>query len=128
MSEPDLDRLRNQYRDWATADLVRIVADSESYRPDAVSVVREILAARDPTEVAALTDEADAEQRHREATASEPLGWGSKAACLIFCGLPGIVIAVLHESQGKTQKARDAWRWVVYGWVTWITIGFLFSL
>ncbi len=128
MSDRDLEELRDQYRDWPTEDLLQVVAESDSYRPEAVRVVREILATRDPAEVAALTEVVAAEQHHKEVVASEPLSWGLKVACLVFCGLPGIAIAVIQESGGKTRRARDAWRWVGYGVVTWFMIGLLVSL
>jgi len=125
MSALDLEQLRRQYRDWPTEDLLRLVAERESYRPEAVHVVREILAARDPAEVAVHTDVVATEQRLQEAVATEPLSWGLRVACLVFCGIPGIAVAVLQESQRKKQAARDAWRWFGYGVATWFALGFL---
>lgn len=71
MKAADLVRLRNQYRSWSTEDLVRVVTRSEDYRPEAVQVVRELLADRDQTEIARLTR---AVQRERQEQARGPLG------------------------------------------------------
>jgi hypothetical protein len=71
VSAADLVRLRNQYRTWSTEDLVRIVARREDYRPEAVQVVREVLADRDPAEIATATA---AVQRERQEQARSQLG------------------------------------------------------
>lgn len=84
MSGNDLEEFRDRYRNWPTEDLVRVVAESEGYRPEAVSAAQEILATRDSTEVAAAADLVAAEQRQQEAAAKEPLSWGLKAVCLLF--------------------------------------------
>ncbi len=115
----ELEELRIQYQGWS--DLLRVVAASQDYRPAAVQVAREVLATRDQVEVGALTQSVRAELQdegeEKQRLADEPLTPGLKAMCFILSGFPGIVFAAYQSSQGRTRRAREAWMWVLFGWV-----------
>ncbi len=117
----ELEELRIQYQGWSTHDLLRVVAASQDYRPAAVQVAREVLATRDQVEVGALTQSVRAELQdegeEKQRLADEPLTPGLKAMCFILSGFPGIVFAAYQSSQGRTRRAREAWMWVLFGWV-----------
>jgi len=111
VSGRSLDELRNQHRDWSTEDLLRIVVESQDYRPEAVQVVREILVTRDPAELETFTEVVMAEQRQGEALAAELLSPFLRAICFVFCGIPGIVIAAYQESQRAPRLSSTTTRW-----------------
>jgi hypothetical protein len=120
-ADRELEELRIRYQGLSIHDLLRVVAASQDYRPAAVQVAREILAARDEAEVGAIAQdvrvELQDEDEEKQRLADEPLTPGLKAMCFILSGFPGIVFAAYQTSQGRTRRAREAWMWVLFGWV-----------
>ncbi len=121
-SDRDLRELREHYAHWSTEELLRVVHAPKDYRPEAVQAAQQILAQREPDEIAALTAAVIAdlgqEQETRQRMVDEPLGPTAKALCFVFCGIPGIVFAAYQESKGKAGRSREAWKWIGYGWAT----------
>lgn len=126
----DIQELRSQYANWSTEDLLRVLAASQDYRPGAVTVAREVLATRDPAEVTGLTEPVRAQLEDERAAqaraADDPLSPGLKVMCFLLCGIPGIAFAAYQEAQRRTRRAREAWRWVMFGWAARLVIAPLF--
>jgi len=106
-----------------------VVNAPQAYRQAAVQAAQEILARRDPSDLSTLTTTVNAdlhqEQETKQRIADEALGPAAKVLCFLFCGIPGIVFAVLQEAKGKSRRSHEAWMWIGYGWMARAGIVFL---
>ena len=74
----DFADLKAQYARWSSEDLLRVVNAPQDYRPAAVDAAREILAQRDPAELAVLATTvipAVQEAKGRSRRANEAWTW-----------------------------------------------------
>jgi hypothetical protein len=124
----ELDELKRQYEGWSTDDLIRVVHTPQDYRPEAIEIARHILAVRNVAPQSAAEEmvvaQLQTEKLLQQQLADQPLNIGLRLVCVLFCGFPGIAIAAYNESQGHTLRAKEAWRWVVIGWITWMALSF----
>lgn len=125
----DLDALKRKYEAWPTDDLLRIVHGHQEYRPEAIAIAQQILAVRgvargDPADEN-VVEQLQAEKVVQEELADRPLSLILRLVCVVFCGIPGIAIAAYYDSQGYSRRAKEAWKWVVIGWVTWLAMSFV---
>ena len=120
-AQKELSELKERYRRAATEDLLRVIHSSQDYRPEAVELAREVLVTRDLSQegitVDAVVSQLEEESAAKQQLAEEPLGVGLKIVCFLFCGLPGILFATYQGATGRSQRAREAWSWVGYGWL-----------
>jgi hypothetical protein len=127
MTARDLDALKRQYEGWATDDLLRVVHAPDDYRPEAIAIAREILAIRNVTPEGPAAEpvvaQLQADKVLQQQLADQPLSIAVRLVCVVFCGIPGIAIAAYNESQGYTRRAKEAWKWVFIGWLTWLSLG-----
>jgi hypothetical protein len=118
--------LEDKYRHLESEELLRIVRSTEDYRPEAVALAREVLSTRDlkqeGIEIEAVVQELEKESASRAEQAQEPLGAGLKIVCFLFCGLPGILIAIVQGKRGRIRATNEAWFWVGCGWLSRIAI------
>lgn len=134
----ELDELRARYRRETTEELLRVVnVSARDYRPEAVRVAREELISRGvapdgdtntQTLLAQLKEEAARRQQVEQQAQDAPLGTGLKVLCFILAGLPGVLIAIYQTTRGRTRRAREAWKWVGYGFLFALAIRLLFYL
>jgi len=115
----DLNELTEKYRNSTTEELLRVVNSIEEYRPDVVELARQELANRglEQKKINTIVREIEEESISKKQLAEVPLGIGLKIVCFIWCGLPGIIIAVYQRSHGRLRCSREAWSWVGYGWL-----------
>ena len=119
--------LRKRFERTDTEELLRVVHSRPGdYRPEAVELAREVLATRDvalddPSTQVVLA-ELEQERAVADDAATRPLESWLKAVCFVFCGIPGILIAVIQSGNGHTRRARDAWIWVGYGWLARVVL------
>ena len=103
------EELRNKYRGWSTEDLQRIVAESQDYRPEAVEVVRDILANRDPAELETSSEVAMAEQARDPVRIVVFFNIGPPFAGFRAAGRPGMLgldnAAAFEALEHAIQKA-----------------------
>ena len=127
MTARDFDALKHQYEGWATDDLLRVVHAPDEYRPEAIAIAREILAIRNVALESPAAEQVVAQLQAakvlQQQLAGQPLSTTLRLVCVVFCGIPGIAIAAHNDSQGYTRRAKDAWKWVFIGWVTWLALG-----
>ena len=120
-SDLDLEKLQTRYESMESLDLLRISKSSdEEYLPEARDLAAKVLATRDleaeGESEESLESELESESVRREAEQDLPLSVPLKVVCFVFCGLPGLLIAVYQGSKGRGQASRDAWRCVGFGW------------
>ena len=133
-ADRDLEELRAQYAHWPTEDLLRVVNAPQDYRQAAVQAAQEILAQREPGELAGLTTTVIGDLKEEQATkqrvAQESLGPTGKVLCFLFCGIPGIAFAAVQEAKGKSRRSHEAWICIGYGWMAragLVLLGFMLS-
>lgn len=59
-------------------------------------------------------------QLHVDSKAAEPLRAGWKALCFIIPGIPVLLIAGTLKADGYDRKAKEAFRWTLYGFIFYI--------
>lgn len=47
----------------------------------------------------------------------QSLGDGYRAVCFILADIIAIIIAAVHYQTGKRRAAREARKWMGYGWI-----------
>ena len=123
MGDFDADAARQRYAVEETDELVRIAyVQRDNYVPEAVAIAKEELARRgiasgQDEQVAVSVQAIEKEDAVRRDIANQPLGIGYKIVCFIFADIVAIVIAVLHYQSGKRRAAREAWKWIGFGWI-----------
>ncbi len=126
MMDKDRAELRQRYKELDAKALVRIVyAEPGDYRPEAVAVASEELVRRG---IRADSDEQLQEyvrkaKRQRQEFEEQPLPVWLKVICFVFCGVPGIAIAIHQSTRRGERRGREAWAWVGYGWLCRVGIG-----
>lgn len=129
---PSSEELRRRYEELPSEDLLAVLHPESGYTGLAVGVARSVLEERgvDPRGSAArkLNSELDREFEDAAQEEYEPLGVGVRIVCLIFCGIPAMVIAAVAYTNGHTRRGNEALQWMVIGWVTWTVFGFLARL
>jgi len=127
---PESAELKQRFERKDTEALLRVAhARPGDYRPEAVELARQVLATRD----VALDDPstqvvlAELEQERVAAgdEAAQRLSRGLKPLCFVFCGIPGILIAIVQGGNNHTRRAHDAWVWVGNGWLARIVLLFI---
>ena len=122
----DLEELRRRYETWSSEELLRVAHATGDYRPEAVHIAREILAARevplDGTVAQEVITTIENERTTADDAAAVPLDLVLRGICFVFCGIAGIAIAVYQGSKGHSRRASDAWTWVGFGWLARVVL------
>lgn len=116
------------------AELVRIVYshDDEGFTAEAISAARSELALRNVSaeDVLESIEDADANRQYEESKANLPLSTGGRVLFFVFASFLVFVAAAAFvlSYRGYKQKARDAGRFVLYGWLSLGGIAVMFLL
>jgi len=108
---PEVDALRRRYEGWPTEDLLRVVHAVGDFRPEAVQVAREILAARN-VPVDGATAEVVIAEVAEESAAAKRRHQGVGGWLLLFCvGLtvigPLVTLGSLTMSYNESSQYFD---------------------
>jgi hypothetical protein len=129
---PSREELRGRFESLPSEDLVAALHPKAGYTELAIGIAREVLEERGVNlrsqEARKLTAELDREFTEAAEVADEPLGVVMRITCLIFCGIPALLIAAIAFAKGHTRRGTEALQWMVIGIVTWTVFGFLSRL
>ena len=110
-------------------ELIRIVESEpeEGYEPDVIELAAQELSERniDTAEVDYMTDDVRQEQIQKSNRASAQLGALGKIIFMLFAPFATIyliVAASVMSADGYENKAKDAWRFIFYGWGLYLVI------
>lgn len=129
---PSSEDIRTRFESLPSEDLVSALHPQAGYTELAIGIAGEVLQERgvDLGSQAARTLTAELDREFTEAAemADEPLGVVMRITCLIFCGIPALVIAAIAFAKGHTRRGTEALQWMVIGIITWTVFGFLSRL
>ena len=128
MADFDADAARERYAEEETEELVKIAyLNTDRYVVDAVALAKAELARRgikgyedQRVENSVRTIQQEYEARRKVENLS--LGAGYKVVCFIFADIIAAIIAIVHYQSGKRRAAREAWKWIGYGWLFRVAI------
>lgn len=111
-----------RYADETDEALIRIAfAQADSYREEAIELARAELerrgVEREHPSVAQEQSVVESEAQDKVRRLDTPLGGGYVVICFVFADIFAIIIALVHSGAGKKRAAREAWKWMAYGWV-----------
>jgi hypothetical protein len=129
---PSVEELRKRFESLPSEDLIAAIHPHAGYTETAIGVARAVLEERgvDLKSPAArkLHDQLQREFKEAADQADEPLGVPTRIICLIFCGIPALLIAAVAFTKGHTRRGTEALQWMIIGIVTWTVFGFLSRL
>ena len=114
-------------------DLARIAFSDESdgFEADYIEAAKAEIERRGIShiDINILKSDINEERLHEDSKAEEPLSPIGRALFFVFCGflLAWLATAVL-KFRGYDQKFRDAWRWILYGFGVYASIGVIFLI
>lgn len=122
--------MENQYTDVMKkkfdSELLEIVTKFQNdYQPEAVEAAKEEIKTRNLSQ--AQIDQAENELKEKEIVGkdkeNEPLEIGQRILFFIFFwGIIPWILASTFKNKGYTKKYKDAWRFMKYGFLTYIGI------
>lgn len=123
------DELRRALEKKSTYDLIAVLHPRSDYLPAAVSMARTLLEERgvdlDGNDVEEALSELTADLDHAELEADAPLSVGLRIVCVVFAGMPAMVIAAYSLSKGRPRRGNEALQWMTIGIVAWLVLGIL---
>lgn len=129
---PSREELRTRFESLPTEDLIAALHPQAGYTELAIGIAREVLEERGvdlgSQEAKKLTDQLDREFTEAAEISDEPLGVVLRITCLIFCGIPALLIAAIAFAKGQTRRGTEALQWMLIGIVTWTVFGILSRL
>ncbi len=119
--------IMERYADETDEALIRIAfAEADSYREEAIELARAELRRRgveqEHPSVAREQLAVDSEAQDKARLLDAPLGGGYVVICFVFADIFAVIIALIHSGAGKKRAAREAWKWMAYGWVARIAL------
>lgn len=129
---PSADELRQRFESLSSEDLIVAIHPHAGYTETAIGVARAVLEERGvdlkSAAVRKLHNQVQRDFKEAAEQADEPLGVPTRIICLIFCGLPALIIAAVAFAKGHTRRGSEALQWMGIGIITWTVLGILSRL